>query len=135
MIDVENQVYTAVKTVLTSTFSTVWMTGEYVSVPPKFPAVMLIEMSNVPVRTTQSSSEQENHASIMYELDVYSNKATGKKTQAKQIASTVDQVMQSLGFCRTFLNPIPNLNDSTVYRIKGRYEAIVGKDETIYRRR
>ena len=135
MIDIESQVYTAVKTVLTSTYTTVWMTGEYVSVPPKFPAVMLVEMSNVPVRTTQDTTNQENHASIMYELDVFSNKATGKKTQAKGIAATVDQVMQSLGFTRTFLNPIPNLNDATVYRIKGRYEAIVGKDETIYRRR
>ena len=83
---------------------------------------------------SQDGSNQENHAVVMYELDVFSNKATGRKAEAKAIAKVVDQVMLTLGFNRTFLNTIPNEYDATIYRVKGRYTAVVGSDETIYRR-
>ena len=134
MIDIETQVYNAVSTALSTAHSGIWVTGEYVPVPPKFPCVMLMEMSNVPYRRTQDTTGMENHAVIMYEIDVYSNKKTGKKSECKGIAATVDGVMAGLGFTRMMLKPVPNLADSTIYRMTGRYEAIVGNDETIYRR-
>jgi len=34
-----------------------------------------------------------------------------------------------MGFTRTMLNPMPNASDATIYRITGRYQAIIIKDE------
>ena len=50
------------------------------------------------------------------------------------IASIVDEELLKLGFSRTMLNPIPNMEDATIYRMKGRYTAIVSKNHVIYRR-
>ena len=74
----------------------------------------------------------ENAVSVMYEVNIYSNKASGKKSEAKAIVATLDEVFVSIGFTRTLRNQVPNLNDATIYRIVCRYEAIVDKDLWIY---
>lgn len=134
MIDIENQVFAKVAARLRSAAKGVYVTGEYVKMPPSFPAVSLIEMDNAPLARSQTSASVENHATLMYELNVYSNKASGKKTECKKLANLVDEEMAAMGFTRTMLNPMPNMDDATIYRITGRYRAVVSKDETIYRR-
>lgn len=134
MIDIENQVFSRIAARLRETFKGVYVTGEYVKTPSSFPAVSLIEMDNVPLRRTQTSDSVENHVELMYELNVYSNKAAGKKTECKKIASVVDEEMAAMGFTRTMLNPIPNMDDATIYRILGRYKAVVSTENVLYRR-
>lgn len=135
MIDVESQVFDYVAKRLKSAFPGIVVTGEYVKAPSSFPCVSLIEMDNSQYRATQSSSSNENHASLMYEMNVYSNKARRKKSECKEIAAVADDAMATLGFTRTMLNPVPNLNDATIHRIVGRYTAIVSRDEVIFRTR
>ena len=48
--------------------------------------------------------------------------------------SLIDSKMEALGFTRTLMNPVPNEEDATVYRMVARYRAIVSKNKTIYRR-
>lgn len=134
MIDIESELFTKVASALRERFTGIFVTGEYVKAPPAFPCVMFIEADNTPLRRTQTQSDMENHVTVMYETDVFSNKTKGKKAECKAIAAVIDSVMLSLGFDRTFLNPIPNLDDATVYRVKGRYIAVVSKDHTVYRR-
>lgn len=134
MIDIEDELFRKLATPLRAEFSNIYITGDYAKVPPSFPCVSIVEMDNAPLRRTQDSSNMENHATVMYEVDVYSNKNPGKKGQCKAIIKVVDNIMLSLGFDRTFLNPLPNQEDATVYRMKGRYVAVVGQDSTIYRR-
>lgn len=134
MIDIESQVFSRIATRLRDTFNGIYVTGEYVKTPSSFPAVSLVEMDNVPLRRTQTSDSVENHAELMYELNVYSNKAAGKKTECKKIASVVDAEMAAMGFTRTMLNPIPNMDDATIYRILGRYKAVVSNENVLYRR-
>ena len=62
----------------------------------------------------------------MYECNVYSDKATGKKAEARAIAKLVDTTMQNMKFTRTFYQPLPNL-DRTIFRITMRWEAIAGE--------
>lgn len=76
----------------------------------------------------------ENHAAIFYVVEVYSNKSAGKKREARQIMSLADDTMQRLGFVRVSLNSIPNALDNTVFRLTARYEAVVSRTKTIYRR-
>lgn len=134
MIDIENEVLDRVSTSVREHVPEVYFSGEYVKTPPSFPAVSMVEMDNATFRRTQSSSVKEHHAEIMYEVNVYSNRTTGKKEECKRIASVIDASMQDMGFTRMMLNPVPDMNNATIYRIVGRYIAVVSADKTIYRR-
>lgn len=134
MIDIESGVFSLVSAKVRAEYPNIFMTGEYVKSPSSFPAVSLVEMDNSVYTSTQTSTEIENHANLMYELDVYSNKTKGKKSECKAISTLIDKEMAELGFTRTMLQPIPNMDDATIYRIKGRYKAVVSKDKVIYRR-
>ena len=134
MIDVENEIFTIVSTKVREKYSDIFITGEYVKVPSSFPCVSLIEQSNTGYDSTQTSSENENHAKVMYEINVYSNKTRGKKSECKAIAALIDTELLSLGLSRIMLQPIPNMDDATIYRMTGRYEGVISKNKTIYRR-
>ena len=133
MIDVENEILNIVARAIRNVYPDIYISGEYVKSPSTFPAVAIVEMDNsVYVRT--QTNEVENHAELMYEVNIYSNKTSGKKSECKEIASLIDKEMAALGFVRTMLQPIPNMDDATIYRMTGRYRAVVSKDKLIYRR-
>lgn len=134
MINVENEIFDRVANSVKTAYPSVFISGEYIRTPSKFPFVSLIEMSNTAYDRTQSSGGLENHASLMYEVNVYSNKKSGKKSECKAIAELIDNELATLGFSRTMLQPIPNMDDATIYRITGRYTAVISKDKAIYRR-
>ena len=134
MIDIENTVFKSVATDVRATYPDIYMVGEYVKTPPKFPCVSLVEMDNQSYQRTEDSGSSENHASLMYEVNIYSNKTVGKKAECRAIAALVDERMLALGFARTMLQPIPNLDDATIYRMVGRYSAVISKNKVIYRR-
>ncbi len=134
MIDIEAEVFGIVSSDVRLKSPKVYMTGEYVKSPPSFPCVSLIETDNQVYRNTRDSGCIENHAQIQYEVNVYSNRTSGKKAECKEIISLIDSKMEKLGFTRTFMNPVPNEQDATIYRMIARYRAIVSKNKTIYRR-
>lgn len=134
MIDIESQVFTRVSSGLKSLFTGIFTTGEYVKSPPKFPAVSLVEMDNATSTTHQTNEHCEKYSNVTYELNVYSNKTAGKKTESKKILAAADEIMRNMGFTRTFMNPVQNFEDAAIYRIVARYVGTVGDDQTIYRR-
>lgn len=91
-------------------------------------------MDNEIYRSTRTNETIENHVQVMYEINVYSNKIKGKKTEAKSIMSVIDSEFARLGFTRMMYNPIPNELDATIYRLVARYRAVISKDKVIYRR-
>ena len=134
MIDIESQVFDRIATRVREQFPNIFMTGEYVNSPSSFPAVSLVEMDNSTRDTTIDSGSNENHANVMYEVNVYSNKTTGKKSECKTIITFIDTEMTAMGFARFTLTPVPNEYDSTIYRMVGRYRAAVSTDHKIFRR-
>lgn len=134
MIDIENEVFGNVSEKLRAKYQGIYISGEYVKSPPSFPSVSLIEMDNEIYRSTRTNESVENHVQVMYEINVYSNKTKGKKTEAKSIISIIDSEFERLGFTRIMYTPIPNELDATIYRIVARYRAVVSKDKVIYRR-
>ena len=134
MINIENEIFNIVSTKVRDEFPNIYMSGEYVKSPPSFPATSLVEMDNTSYASTQTSCENENHVSLMYEVNTYSNKVKGKKSECKEIMTLIDKEMTALGFTRTMLQPIPNMDDATIYRMTARYKAVVSKDKTIFRR-
>lgn len=134
MIDVENEVFNTVAMVVRAKYPDIYMVGEYVKTPPRFPCSSIVEMDNQTYQQTEDSGSSENHASVMYEVNTYSNKTVGKKAECKAIMALIDEQMLALGFARTMLQPIPNLDDATIYRMVGRYSAVISKNKVIYRR-
>ena len=134
MIDIENEVFDRVATRVREQFPNIFMVGEYVKSPSSFPAVSLMEMDNSVRDDTADSGSDENHVNVMYEVNVYSNKTTGKKSECKAIMALIDEEMTAMGFVRSTLTPVPNEYDSTIYRMVGRYRAAVSTDHKIFRR-
>ena len=134
MIDIANIVFTRVATKVRESRPDAFVSGGYVRVPPSFPAASLVEMGNTTRVDTIDSGSNENYANVMYEANVYSNKITGGYTECREILALIDEEMLAIGFIRIMFNPIPNENDSTVYRMMARYEAAVSNDHKIFRR-
>lgn len=131
MIDLESDIFDYVAKALRVAHTGIDVKAEYVEMPAKFPHVSIVESDNR-VLTRMRTNNIENAASVMYEVNIYSNKASGKKSEAKAIANTLDDVMSGIGFTRTFREQIPNLRDATIYRIVCRYEAVIDKNFVIY---
>jgi len=136
VIDIENELFTKLETRLRSEYypQEISVYGEYVRVPALFPSVIITESDNYVLERTQTGTEVENHAIVVYEINVYSNKEIGKKSECKKIFKIIDEEIGELGFTRIMLNPVPNFEDSTIYRMTGRYRAVVSLDKIIYRR-
>lgn len=133
MIDIENDVFTIVAEALRAAHDGITVSGEYAESFAKLPAVTIVEADNR-VLMSMRTDNIENAASLMYEVNVYTNNAAGKKTAAKKIMNTVDNAFEGLGFTRMFREQVPNLKDATIYRIVARYEGTVGEgtDENSY---
>ena len=134
MIDHLNEIFTAVATRLREQHAGITVTGEYTRVPSKFPTATLDEIENVTVDRLEDSSAAERFSGLTYRLQVFSNKQSGKKAEARAIFMTANGVLRSLGFRRITYSTTPEIYESTIYSITATYEAIVDMDGTIYKR-
>lgn len=133
MIDIELDVFAALANPLREAFPGIYVTGEYVRKPPSFPHVSIEERDNSTTTSYQTSADQEGYATVMYEVNVYSNKTGKKKMECKAILKRVDAIMFALNFTRISCVPVPNMEDATIYRITARYRAVTD-GKLIYRR-
>lgn len=128
--------FSPIATVLRNTYDGIAVSSEYTDTPARFPAVTILETSNIVLRR-MATTKIENAATLLFEVNVFANKTGVAKLEAREIMETVDAEFASLGFTRTMMSPTPNLMDSTIYRITARYEGVVmpehGADGTIYR--
>lgn len=135
MIDAESFIFSKIAGVLRTDYPGIFVTGEFVDSPAKFPTVTIVEAENT-VYQKMRTTTIENAAQLMYEVNVYSNKTGYKKSEAKDIMDAIDQQFTTLGFTRTMCNPVSNLQDATIYRIVARYTGVVvpersGSDEDL----
>lgn len=131
MIDCENEVYTRIARVLRDKFPGINIAGEYVNAPSSFPHVSITQSDNSVVSEQMTGSAEM--AQVMFEINIYSNKADGRKTECKAIAKVIDDVMFRMNFKRMALTPIPNMEDATIYRIVARYR-VMTDGKYFYRR-
>ena len=123
MIDIESQVFTPIAQAVRSQFPGSFVTGEYVKAPNQFPHVSIVEADNYTTIRHLDTSTEEKLSTIMYEVNVYSNKTSGKKSECRQIIGLIDHMMYCRNFTRISMTPVPNLEDATIYRITARYRA------------
>jgi len=123
VIDIEAKIYTPIATALRTAHSGVSVSGEYVKAPSEFPFVSIVEADNYMTLANRDGADSEKFATLMYEVNVYSNKAVGKKSECKSIMATVDSLMYGMNFTRISLAPIPNMDNASIYRLTARYRA------------
>ena len=125
MINIENYIID----LIANSLSDITVLSDYVDMPPEFPCVTVIEDSNISAQTFDNASRTENHADLLYSVNVYSNLVSGAKAQAKGIMDRIDAILENLKFERIMCQPMPNV-DRTIYRYTARYRVRVGKGVT-----
>lgn len=118
---------------LRSEYQGIYVTGEYVDAPPQFPAVSIVEADNYLDYEKASTKADEEFSIVMYEVEVYTNLEKGKQMQAREILSTIDAILYDLNFTRLSMTPVPNLANTSIYRLVARYRAETD-GTTLYRR-
>ena len=124
MFDNENLVIDEITTVVEAEYPEAFVAGEYVRAISTFPHISVVQIDNQVYQQAMTMTNIENMARTVFEINVYSNKSTGKKSECKDIFTIINAVMERLGYMRTMLNPVPNIDDATIYRMVGRYEKL-----------
>ena len=132
MIDYLNEIFNTLALAVREAHEDITVTGEYTRQPSRFPTVTLDETANVTVGELADSSNKEHFSRLTYRLQVFSNKQSGKKAEARAIFATADAVMINLGFRRMTYTTTPEIYESTIYSITANYEAIVSADGVTY---
>lgn len=130
--DIENKVFTECKAAILADIPGATCSGVEESRPAKFPFVHILEKSNTNYLKTATAESRENHAQLMYELNFYDNATSGKKANVKKLVKAASEYFASIGFNRTFCQPVTNAADANVYRMVARYEAVLGVDNRVY---
>jgi len=125
MIDIENTVYTAVRDAVIALVPDCYITSEFTQKPENFPCV-LFQMVDNHVYERTSDENVENHARVVFQIEVFTAFTEKKKSAAKTIFQVIDKVMSDMHFVRTTYATLPNM-DKTIFRITSRYRAVVAQ--------
>lgn len=125
MIDIENLVYTNVRTAVKGFKPLASVSGTYTDVPSSFPHVSIEETDNAVLSSTLSTSDREYAANLTYTVNIYTNTATAK-SDAKELAAVVNDAFSDMGFVRSMKQEMPNI-DRTIYRLILRFHGTVWK--------
>lgn len=133
IIDIENEIFAHIAKELRFQYPSISVYGEPVYTAATFPCVTIVETDNHVVEETKTGRVIENHARVVYEINVYTNKQVGKKKQCKEIMKLIDDQLNELGFVRILAMPVLNLEDASIYRMVARYRTIVSAGRIIHR--
>ena len=133
MIDFNNEIFHTVATATRNNHIGVTVIGEYTRQPSQFPMVTIDETRNVMVERLEDSSNEEKFAGVTYRVQIFSNKQSGKRAEARAIFATVDAEMRKMGFRRVTYTTTPEIYESTIYSITATYEAVVSTVGYVYK--
>ena len=129
------EIYTTVANAVLTEFPSCRITNAFLYAPSQFPCVAIVLSDDGMRYDTRDSSKLDKFRDITVTVDVYSNKAEGKKTEAETIAQIVIDTLYPLNFQMTSCRPASNINNASTYRITATFVATVDHNNTIYTRR
>lgn len=131
MIDVANEVFTAVASAVREQYPDASVIGENVKMPASFPCVAMDETYNVSAHA--DSSNEDKFSAVTYRVQVFST-GEGKRVQARTIFKTVSDAFRKLNLiCKTYTTT-PDVYNSSVYQITATFEGHIRQDGMIFRR-
>lgn len=110
----------------------------YSKLSPAYPLITVNEVDN---RTLKALLDEEYLSSLMIQVDIYAkdmainNVPTAGKTVTENLATIVDDGLQSYyGMSRTSYVKVPDVGDSTIFRLTMRFSSVLDvKNELTYR--
>lgn len=123
MIDLENYVYSHVRSDILSAFTNVDCSSEYTENPASFPHVCIEMSDNTTHAESMTAQQREFAAEQTFTVNIFTISPT-RKSDAKAIAAVVDSSLSTLGFRRAMYLRTPNI-DRNIYRLTLRYNGIV----------
>lgn len=133
MIDIESDILQLVEEAVKAKRPDVEMYDIETRAPASFPCITLREADNYCHMSSRDTSSTERYAQVMYELNAYSNLTKGRKKECREIFALADEALIRAGFTRMSMSPV-EMQDATIYRLVGRYQAVISRDKVIYRR-
>lgn len=128
MIDIENKivdtVFNAVKA--PNAYPDADVTTGFDMKTAVFPCVVIEEVNNAPLRSTDTDECAENYTRLVYEISVYTVNLSNARTVGREILKLVDEAMQGMKFRRVRTNQPLHIGRS-VFRQYARWEVVVGK--------
>lgn len=132
MTDIENIIINRIDNALeTAGFADI-LGSTYQDVPASFPWVFFEQSDSYEHVNQHNSSRTNNHDTVVFEADIYSNKISGAKGECKDILKVIDAEMVSLGFSRTMAQPMRPTSDLYKARMFVRYRGVVDSNKYIY---
>lgn len=131
MVDIANEVFTAVANAVREQHSPVAVIGENVNTPASFPCVAMDESYNVSAH--DDSSGEEKYSAVTYRVQVFAT-GDGKRAKARAIFQTVSETLRALNLIRKTYTTLPDVYNSSVYQITATFEGHVRQDGMIFRR-
>ena len=131
MIDVSNEIFTALATAIRNSHSPIQVIGESISVPAVFPCVAIDEIYNVPSHL--DTSNRETYNAVTYRVQVFAS-GDNKRAAAREIFKTVAETCWGLNLMRKTYTTTPDVYNSSIYQISATFEADVRHDGMIFRR-
>jgi len=131
MIDVSNEIFTAIATVVRAEHDPVTVIGENVRFPNQFPCVTIDEVYNVPSQLDTSGAEP--FSAVTYRVQVFCT-GEGKRAQARKIFKTVSDACWLMNLIRKTYTTTPDVYNSSIYQITATFEAEIRSDGMIFRR-
>jgi len=132
MIEIENEIYSGLSTLLKTSDPTISTGNMYVNTKKNKPFVSLEEIDQYNDSNSEDSSHTEKYAFTVFEANIYTD-GHMRKSKAKKILTVVDDYIRGLGFERLSMTPMQS-NNEVSYRIVARYRGLVSKNKIIYRR-
>lgn len=123
MIDVENEVFTRIANAIREKYPDADITGIYGAQPAGFPHVSICQTDSYEEKTFASSSTTENVVRVTFEVNIYSNKASGKKQECKELLRIINDAFYEMNFIRLVSVPVLDPDDLSIYRHVAQFRA------------
>ena len=131
MIEIEAKVYSPIATALKAQYSDIYVTSEPAPTPSKHLAVSIVQMDSSSSPRKQDNTLTERFAIVMFQVDVWSDLQSGKKSKCKEVMGVIDKMMFDMNFMRLTLTPV-FMEDNGYFRLTARYRAETD-GQTMYR--
>lgn len=127
LIEIESSVASRVFSAFIAAYPDGSYSGEPVTeTPAKWPHLNIVEVDQFESGYTLLPS-----ATVVYDVNIYSNLVSGAKQECRKIMDLVDTAMKQFGSWNlVFLNQTKNA-DNRIYRVSARYRGIAVKESVV----
>ena len=133
MIDKEYEVYTRVREKVLEAFPNASIDSSYQPTPSDFPHIAFYQIDEYATPELLDNSLIPKFHTITFEAQVHSNLTKKKNEEAKKIMNVICETMARMNFTLISKTPVPNINDSSIYRLAARFEG-TADENSFYRR-